>query len=163
MMLILQLGSNIEDRQGYLNHAKQMLDEEFQSPVLVSSIFTSQSWGFSDPSDFLNQVLVYNTIEDPECILLRTQSIEHELGRVRKTCRYSSRTIDIDILFLGNKVLNTNTLIIPHPRLHLRRFSLVPLVEVLPDFIHPVFNKELKELLKECSDTLEVNLFIPPK
>jgi 2-amino-4-hydroxy-6-hydroxymethyldihydropteridine diphosphokinase len=90
------------------------------------------------PMDLLQQLLV----------------IEMELGRVRhpEIQGYSSRTADLDLLYYGSRVIQTEKLTIPHPRLHLRRFALVPLCEVAPDFKHPVFKLTQKELLEQCTD-----------
>lgn len=84
--------------------------------------------------------------------------IEKDLGRVRNGDKYSSRTMDIDILFYDNDCINQDDLIVPHPRLHLRRFVLEPLNEIVPNFIHPVFNKSISELLNECEDTSDLKV-----
>lgn len=82
--------------------------------------------------------------------------IETDLGRIRQSKNYASRTMDIDILFYNEEIVRTQNLVIPHERLHLRRFTLEPLVEIAPDFIHPVIKKSLSLLLKECEDNSEV-------
>jgi 2-amino-4-hydroxy-6-hydroxymethyldihydropteridine diphosphokinase len=84
--------------------------------------------------------------------------IEREMGRIRSGESYTDRIIDIDILFYNNLIINTKELTIPHPRLHERRFVLVPLAEIAEDFIHPVFEKSIIRLLQECEDSHSVNL-----
>jgi 2-amino-4-hydroxy-6-hydroxymethyldihydropteridine diphosphokinase len=100
-------------------------------------------------------VLQLQTIEKPEDLLRKILEIEIELGRKREI-KWGERTIDIDILFYNHDIINIPGLIIPHPYLHERRFTLVPLHELAPDFIHPLLNKSIKTLLAECKDPLEV-------
>ena len=92
----------------------------------------------------------------PQQILQECLQIEADLGRERKEQGYAARKIDIDVLFVGNEVIESNALVLPHPRLHLRRFTLLPLLELVPDFIHPIFKKTISVLLKECEDHSQV-------
>lgn len=96
------------------------------------------------------------TVMFPESVLDRIQDIEESMGRQRKSGGYASRTIDIDILYFGNQVIQSERLVIPHPRLHERRFTLIPLVEIAEQLIHPVFGKDQKSLLEACGDAGEV-------
>jgi 2-amino-4-hydroxy-6-hydroxymethyldihydropteridine diphosphokinase len=90
-------------------------------------------------------------------MLKSIHEIETDLGRIRKKkAEYQSRTIDIDILFYDDEIIDRTDLTIPHPRLHLRRFTLKPLAEIAPDFIHPVFGRSIKELLASCDDDSDV-------
>ena len=89
---------------------------------------------------------------------MQTQRIERELGRIRLE-KWGARMIDIDILFYDQRIIETEQLTIPHPYLHRRRFTLVPLAEIAPDFRHPVLGKTTVELLAECLDTSEVTIF----
>ena len=88
----------------------------------------------------------------PHRVLEFALEIEKQLGRKRSGNGYSSRTMDIDIIFYGNSVIDETDLVVPHPRMHLRNFVLVPLCEILPDFVHPVFGKTIRQLLDECPD-----------
>ncbi|MBU8893192.1 MAG: 2-amino-4-hydroxy-6-hydroxymethyldihydropteridine diphosphokinase, partial [Bacteroidales bacterium] len=97
-----------------------------------------------------------NTEFTPTHVLEKCYKIENKLGRIRGAMQYSSRTIDIDILFFNNDIVDLPDLIIPHKQLHKRRFTMEPLVEIAQDYIHPVLNKTMKELLKNCSDNSEV-------
>jgi 2-amino-4-hydroxy-6-hydroxymethyldihydropteridine diphosphokinase len=112
----------------------------------------------TDQPSFLNQVLTIKTDLEPEAILAQTQSIEEELGRVRHE-KWGARVIDIDILYYSQVVLKTDTLTIPHPYLHQRRFTLVPLAELAPDFVHPILQKTALALLAEVKDDSEVMLY----
>ena len=118
-----------------------------------SSLYQSQAWGMEGAPDFLNQVIKVETKISAEELLIFLLEIEKKLGRERtETTTYQSRVIDIDILFFNKKSIKTKTLEIPHPRLHLRKFVLEPLNEIAPNFIHPVLNKSILELLKLCPD-----------
>ena len=124
----------------------------------ISSSYESEPWGFETKEWFLNRVIVIETEMNPEDLLKQLLEIEHELGRERhpEIEGYSSRTADLDILYFGDKIILTDTLTVPHPRLHRRRFALLPLCEVAPNLVHPVFGLTQSELLARCSDTLTV-------
>lgn len=150
------LGGNIEPREEYISKAKHELS---RLGVIVnsSSIYETEAWGFEAENSFLNLVLLMETTLDAELFLKGALEIELELGRERSNSRnYSSRTIDIDMLYFDSEIIESENLIIPHPRIHLRRFTLVPLVEIAPDFIHPGLEKTNAELLKLCTDKTEV-------
>lgn len=155
--LFLLLGGNLGDREEYLWLAERSLSAVFGKTGLKSDIYETAAWGVTDQPAFLNQVLTFTTDKPSLEILAQTQAIETELGRVRKE-RWGARVLDIDLLFYGNTVLISPDLILPHPQLHLRRFTLLPLAQIAPDFSHPVLHKTIKELLNDCPDQLEVNL-----
>ena len=120
----------------------------------LSAAYESEPWGFEAEEWFLNRVIVLETELGPESLLAELLDIEKELGRVRhpEVEGYCSRTADLDILYYGDRVIQTPTLTVPHPRLHLRRFALLPLCDVMPDFVHPVFQMTQMELLQRCPD-----------
>ena len=155
-LFYLLLGGNVDDRKYYLNRARQKILSNIGKIKQCSSIFETEPWGFKSEDLFLNQVVITETEKNPEEILNEITIIESELGRVRSNEGYSSRTIDIDILFFNNDVFDKKDLTIPHPGLHQRRFVLEPLNEIAPDYIHPVLKKSVSELLSECNDTLQV-------
>ncbi len=153
----LLLGGNIGDRIMHLRMARQKVHDLIGKPVSVSSVFETQPWGFVHKTNFLNQLIIVRTFLSPEQVMEKIREIEQHLGRIRDEKQYTERTIDIDILFYDDLILNKKDLTIPHPQLHKRSFALVPLAELEPGLVHPVFKKTIKTLLNECPDTMKVN------
>lgn len=155
------LGSNVGDRELLIDAAIDNIVDRCGSVVGKSSLYESEPWGFESEFNFLNQVIMIETVLEPHELLRRVLQIEIELGRDRLTKYegYVSRPIDIDILYYDDYVTDTVDLTVPHPRLHLRSFTLLPLCEIAPDFEHPVFRKRNSELLNECKDTLRVDIY----
>ncbi len=120
-----------------------------------SHLYLTQSWGTVDQRDHYNQVVSLATDLAPEALMWRLIGIEQQMGRLRTT-QYGPRIIDIDMLFYGQHMQQTELLILPHPRLHERNFALVPLMDLAPDFVHPQLSKTIEELYLGCLDTLEV-------
>ncbi|MGI4020475.1 MAG: 2-amino-4-hydroxy-6-hydroxymethyldihydropteridine diphosphokinase [Janthinobacterium lividum] len=149
------LGSNLGDRNGYLDEAKKLLTQTVGREIRSSAIYETQSWGVANLPDYLNQVIEMETGFLPVAILKKTQDIEEKLHRER-TNKWYSRTIDIDILFFGKTIINLPELKVPHPELQNRLFTLVPLNELIPDFVHPVLNKTIHELMQNANDDLLV-------
>lgn len=147
----LSLGSNLGDRLRLIQEAVAALTVEAGPVTALSSLYETEPWGFSSPHRFLNVALALETTLSPETLLAVTQRIERDLGRTHKSVdgRYADRTIDIDLLFVGDAVLDTSALTLPHPRLHLRRFVLEPLCEIAPDLCHPLLRKSVSQLLAE--------------
>jgi 2-amino-4-hydroxy-6-hydroxymethyldihydropteridine diphosphokinase len=145
----LGLGSNLGDRQANLDRALELLSQRLRLEK-VSSIYDSEPVGNVDQPRFLNLVCQVNTYLPPQGLLALAKGIESRLGRVGPSG--APRTIDIDILFYGDVVMETPELVIPHPRLTERAFVLVPLVEIAPDLVHPVNGKTAKELLKAMKE-----------
>lgn len=147
----LSLGSNLGDRLRLIQEAVAALTVEAGPVTALSSLYETEPWGFSSPHRFLNVALALETTLSPETLLAVTQHIERDLGRTHKSVdgRYADRTIDIDLLFVGDAVLDTPALTLPHPRLHLRRFVLEPLCEIAPALLHPLLRKSVSQLLAE--------------
>lgn len=147
----LSLGSNLGDRLRLIQEAVAALTVEAGPVTALSSLYETEPWGFSSPHRFLNVALALETTLSPETLLAVTQHIERDLGRIHKSVdgRYADRTIDIDLLFVGDAVLDTPALTLPHPRLHLRRFVLEPLCEIAPALLHPLLRKSVSQLLAE--------------
>ena len=120
-----------------------------------SSLYQTASWGKHDQPDFINQVIELKTSLEPKDLLSGILGIEADFGRKRIE-KWGSRTIDIDILLYDDQIVNEPELIIPHPYLAFRRFCLMPLCEIAPEYIHPVLKKNIQELLFELSDDLFV-------
>ncbi|MDB5131751.1 MAG: 2-amino-4-hydroxy-6-hydroxymethyldihydropteridine diphosphokinase [Mucilaginibacter sp.] len=157
--VFLLLGSNLGDRQLFLKKAMALIEDNIAPVSKASSIYETQSWGKTDAPDYLNQVILLKTSLSARVILKKILNIEKMLGRERDE-RWGSRTIDIDILFYGEAIVNQKGLHIPHPELHNRRFTLEPLAEIAPDFKHPVLNKTILMIKNELIDTLVVKKII---
>lgn len=151
--LYLSLGSNLGNRKKNLHDALQLLTERIGTLLACSSFYETHPWGFSSPNLFLNAAAHFATEEEPDELLTVIHDIERELGRRRDHCAtgYADRTIDIDILLLDEKVCVSDSLTLPHPRLHLRRFVLEPLCEIAPDLAHPTLKLTMSQLLKRLN------------
>jgi 2-amino-4-hydroxy-6-hydroxymethyldihydropteridine diphosphokinase len=146
-------GGNLGDRELLLESANESLKKKVGTILFQSAVYESKAWGFASNERFLNQVSVLETQHSPFALLELIGDIEKSLGRSRIPAEgYTSRTMDIDILFYDNEKVQTGQLIIPHPRLHLRRFVLEPLMEVNDALIHPVYYKTIWQLYRECPD-----------
>lgn len=157
---LILLGSNMGERKHIIDKAVEMIGERCGAVVAKSSLYETAPWGFDSDNNFLNQVIGIETAMEPHRLLAGLMQIESELGRVRHNVEgYESRPIDLDILYYEDNVIEDDDLILPHPRLHLRRFVLVPLSEIVPDFVHPVLERNSVELLAECVDSSEVVLY----
>lgn len=154
------LGSNLGDREAILESAVDMIEERCGSVVLMSSLYESEPWGFETENLFLNQAIGVETSLSPHDLLNELLQIEAELGRVRRENHqgYESRPIDLDVIYYDDMVIADEELIVPHPSMHKRRFVLMPLCEIAPDFIHPLFRESNRELLARCEDRLRVRL-----
>lgn len=160
----LLMGSNLGDRRQLLAEASMQIAKRVGAIVKMSGLYESQAWGNFEEEEvpaFLNQALVLATTLKAHEILDLIQRIESALGRQRPSttsCNsqsqgYHSRPIDIDIIYYDNTIINTPELTIPHPRMHLRQFVLMPLCEVIPDYMHPILHHSTKQLLAQCKDT----------
>jgi len=150
--IVLLLGGNLGDKYAILNEAESYLQERVGSIILKSGNYETEAWGFESEDIFLNRVLIIETNFSANDCLRICQEIEIELGRVRKKVRYSSRLIDIDILFYNDIIIDEDYLEVPHPRIQERAFVLAPLTEIMPDYVHPQLKKKISTLMEECTD-----------
>lgn len=165
--IFLLLGGNLGDRKQTILEVKIYISLQIGKIEIESSLYQTAAWGVENQPAFLNQVIQISTLLSAQEILAQIEEIEKKLGRKRYQ-KWYARTIDIDILYYENQILeeqeNTETqkknLKVPHPFLHERRFTLVPLVEIAPNFIHPVLKKTNSELLESCLDKLPVEIFL---
>ena len=154
-IVYLSLGSNIGDRVGYVQQATSLLGAcENINIVSTSSFYETEPWGMESENWFVNAVIQITTTLEPEQLLAECQRIENQLGRKRtdKNIEYSDRTIDIDIIFYDNIIINTPTLTIPHKHFHRRVFMLIPMLEIAPDFVHPFFGKTVENLYEAIDE-----------
>ncbi|WP_338873304.1 2-amino-4-hydroxy-6-hydroxymethyldihydropteridine diphosphokinase [Spirosoma sp. SC4-14] len=158
MKTFLLLGANLGNRIQTLQRAVGLIAERVGSVTQQSSWYETAPWGVTDQPAYVNQVIAVETDLKPDALLEQTQAIEQQLGRVRFE-KWGARLIDIDILYYDQEIVLTKSLTIPHPYLHQRRFTLVPLAEIAPNFEHPVLQKTSRELLAVCEDESEVVIF----
>ena len=154
----LLLGSNMGNSRELLVDAIHQIEKQTGNLICASGLYSTAAWGNTDQPDFLNQVIVIETKLSAEQTLQSVLSIEKKMGRVR-TVKNAPRIIDIDILFFNREIIHQADLIVPHPEIQNRRFALIPLNEIDPTFVHPVFGKSVHELLKLCKDQLNVKKF----
>ncbi len=151
----LLLGSNAGNRKDFINSAIRQLISKGCICIAMSSFYETAAWGKEDQPDFLNLVICIETSLSPTELLNLNQEIEKSAGR-QHTEKWAQRTLDIDILFYNNDIIDLPDLKVPHPFLQDRRFTLIPLAEIAPGLIHPGFKKTVVQLLAECPDKLEV-------
>lgn len=155
--LVLLLGANLGNEIELFKKAEFLLSQTIGECIQKSSIYISSPWGFEHENMFYNQLLILTTKKQAIEILEKCLEIELYLGRIRtKSKEYEARVIDIDILYYNNEIIHTKQMQIPHSQIQNRRFALVPLCEIIPEFIHPVYHKSNKKLLEECLDNGDV-------
>ena len=147
----LSIGSNKGNRSVLINKAIDEIEKKVGIIISRSSIYQSKSWGF-DSNDFYNLCLLIDTEIMPKSLLINLKKIEKSMGREDIDGSYSDRFIDIDILFYDNIITDLEDLKIPHPKIEIRKFILVPMLEIADDYVHPILNKTIKELYNDCSD-----------
>ena len=160
-IIYLCLGSNIGDRIGCIQQANLLLCADEKIRVIRSStMYETEPWGNKEQEWFINAVIEAKTNLPPDELLGFCRQVEEQIGRNRAgEIPWGARIIDIDILFYDEQIINTQDLTIPHKHLHNRAFALVPLLELIPDFIHPVYGKTMIELHEELENPEDVFLY----
>jgi 2-amino-4-hydroxy-6-hydroxymethyldihydropteridine diphosphokinase len=153
--IFLLLGTNQGDKRANLLNAMHLIEQSVGKVLKVSSIYKTAPWGNTDQPEFFNQVITVESILKPDLLLKSVLAIELKMGRKRLE-KWGPRVIDIDILFYNHEIVQSKDLTIPHPAIPLRKFTLIPLAEIAPGFLHPALKKNMKELLSECEDSLPV-------
>ncbi len=150
MLAGISLGSNLGDRLGIIRQALLLLKGKGVPIIAVSDVFETAPWGHRDQPWFLNACLLLETDDHPRDLLAKLQSIESELGKNTRY-KWGPREIDLDILYMDDLTLNEQDLVIPHPEMHNRAFVLVPLNQIAPDWLHPLLQRKVKELVTQVS------------
>ncbi len=160
-VVYLSLGSNIGDKVGYIQQAVKLLQKSTDFVLVrASTLYETEPWGNKKQEWFVNAVIEAKTKLSPVQLLHHCQEVEQKLGRVREGIpHWGQRTIDIDILFYGKEIINLPELQVPHKHLHERAFTLVPLLELIPSFSHPIFNKTIMELHEGLAKPEDVFLY----
>jgi len=160
-IVYLSLGSNLGDRLGYVQQAASIIGTTNDIQIVsTSSFYETEPWQMDSPNWFVNAIVQISTSLTPEELLIVIKRIEGQLGREQSGVRpYTDRTIDIDILFYDDKIINTADLVIPHRFFHRRACMLVPMLEIAQDFVHPLLRKSISDLYDELEDPEQVVLY----
>jgi 2-amino-4-hydroxy-6-hydroxymethyldihydropteridine diphosphokinase len=154
-MIVIGLGTNVGDRLTNLREAVRFIDQSVGKIARCSEVWETEPWGYNSPNSFYNAVCVVRYERPDQIFSLMEQllRIEQMMGRMRnETNTYEDRIIDLDLISFDDLVLQLDNIIIPHPKMHLRKFVLLPLEQIYPSWYHPVLEKTVRELISECPD-----------
>lgn len=154
----LLTGGNLGNREDNLTTAIKLIKEQCGTVAETSALYETAAWGKTDQPPFLNQAVELHTGLNARQLIRKLLKIEKQMGRIREE-KYGPRLIDIDILLFNDEIHHYRLLQLPHPEMQNRRFALLPLAEIAPNTLHPVFKKTITELLKECKDELTVKKY----
>lgn len=147
----LLIGGNMGDRLANIHTALSQIERLAGTIIKKSAIYETEAWGLKEQPSFYNQAITIQTHLNPLALLQQLIEIEASMGRQRDIT-WGPRTMDIDIIYFNHEIVSIDPLSIPHPRMHQRNFVLTPLVEIAPDYIHPVLGLSTTQLLKDCED-----------
>lgn len=151
----LLTGGNEGNKSGFLQQAKIYIKKECGEILNQSALYETEAWGKTDQPSFLNQVLLIETLLNAATLMKKLLLIENKMGR-KRTEKNWPRSIDIDILFFNDEIINEKDVTIPHPQIQNRKFVLEPMNELAPDFFHPILHQSIHQLLIMCKDKLDV-------
>ncbi|MDP2161485.1 MAG: 2-amino-4-hydroxy-6-hydroxymethyldihydropteridine diphosphokinase [Flavobacterium sp.] len=150
--VFLGIGGNTGNKHDNFDKVYTFIKNELGDIIKRSSVYETPPWGFQSQENFWNQVLMIETEFSPEKLLKNIAKIENWFGRERVSGKYTSREMDIDILYFDELIIETDTLVIPHPHIHKRLFVLVPLAEIAPEFVHPLLRLNSLQMFENCPD-----------
>lgn len=159
--VFLCLGGNLGNRLENIEKAIFLIQKKAGKLVQTSSVYETAAWGSNSQNKYLNLCVQIETALNAPDLLTVLLAIEQKLGRNRGNYRNSDRTIDIDILLFNQDIIHSKTLTVPHPRMAMRKFVLIPLSEISEELKHPVLKQKISTLLKKCTDKLPVHKYIP--
>lgn len=153
--MYLLLGSNLGNRAFQIQQAVLRIEKLVVNIAAISNLYESAAWGVENQQDFYNLIIRVKTLMPANELLVATQAVEQDMGKV-KLGQWMQRSIDIDILYYNSDIVKEPALIIPHPHIRDRKFTLLPMAELAPGFVHPILGKTQQELLDQCEDPLWV-------
>ena len=156
--VILSIGSNQGDRLENIIQCINLIHQEIGDVTKVSRLYETPSWGFESDA-FYNAAVAIRTNKSPDEVLVGILAIEKKLGRIRNIpIGYQARTIDIDIIFFNDQIIETEDLQVPHPQMQHRLFVLLPIKDLQMDLVHPILVKTISDLIEECEDKSECTI-----
>jgi len=161
MHVFLSLGGNLGNTQEIFETCYPLIENKVGAILQHSSLYQTAAWGLKDQADFVNQVILVESAMPPYAILAEIQAIEKAFGRER-TIAWGPRTLDLDILFIDQQIIQTTDLQVPHPYIQDRKFILIPMHEIAATYQHPLLKKSIAELLQETKDASSVTLIQHP-
>jgi len=156
--VILLLGSNIGDSYSILSRTRSIIQSVIGNIEKTSQVYLTEAWGYRDQPPFLNQAIIVSTRLSPQQVLKKINHLEKDLGRVRME-KWRERTIDIDIIYYDQKIIEEPDLKIPHPEMQHRKFVMVPVAEIAAEMVHPLLQLSNQQLLEDIKDPLRVEVY----